>query len=76
MLAEVVARRTRCDGPIPITVTAPADPSDAAPTAPPETSPGKLCVSDANPSQQRRRLTVEREAVNEALGILDRAGRA
>lgn len=93
MLADVVARRTRCDGPVPVVVTAPSTSPEPASTAgahgagqvhaSTSTSPrqdtlavpGLLCGSDAVPSQQRRRLTVEREAVNEALQILDLAGR-
>lgn len=87
MLAEVVAKRTHCDGPVP------SPPSALAPTrlgTPPLTLPKLefadssstgmltelvphstlLCAADAGP---RKRLTVERGAVNDALAILDRA---
>lgn len=97
MLADVVAKRTRCDGP----VSAPSPPpptlassslstTSTATSNSASTDPSSLANEDsllANPKMelvpqtllcavdagQRKRLTVERGAVNEALSILDRA---
>ncbi|KAM0746529.1 hypothetical protein T439DRAFT_294001 [Meredithblackwellia eburnea MCA 4105] len=99
MLADVVARRTRCDGPVPAegtlfassssaSLAAPADPSASRPRSPsPLTNllakndtdfrtpalashESLLCAAEAG---HRKRLTVEKDAVNEALLYLDRA---
>ncbi|KAL8289991.1 hypothetical protein RQP46_002930 [Phenoliferia psychrophenolica] len=89
MLADVVAKRTRCDGPvnmgspsslavpslfnsprpIPQSLGLPRIPEmDLTPTLSPHEA--LVCAADAG---QRKRLTVERGAVNEALEYLDRA---
>lgn len=89
MLADVVAKRTRCDGPVnmgspssltvpsllnsprpaPQTLGLPRIPEmDITPTLAPHEA--LVCAADAG---QRKRLTVERGAVNDALEYLDRA---
>ncbi|BGP15032.1 hypothetical protein JCM10213v2_002987 [Rhodosporidiobolus nylandii] len=72
MLADVVAKRTHCGGPV--ASTPPPPPSTSAPASDfrPELVPQAQlqCSIDAG---TRKRLTVERGAVNEALDILDRA---
>ncbi|BGO98552.1 hypothetical protein RTG_00898 [Rhodotorula toruloides ATCC 204091] len=76
MLADVVAKRTYCDGPVAstpppppgvISETFPASSSDRPALV---TQSALQCSVDAG---TRRRLTVERDAVNEALSILDKA---
>ncbi|GAA5910804.1 hypothetical protein JCM5296_003375 [Sporobolomyces johnsonii] len=78
MLADVVAKRTHCGGPVPPRSLSASDASAPAPRAD-DDSLSKLqlvpqsalqCAIDAG---TRRRLTVERGAVNEALEMLDRA---
>ncbi|KAI5479837.1 Hap4 transcription factor, heteromerization domain containing protein [Pseudohyphozyma bogoriensis] len=74
MLADVVAKRTHCDGPVPAdpgSSRAASPPSSASPFDPTRLVPLEVlvCASDAGP---RRRLTVERGAVDEALALLDR----
>lgn len=76
MLADVVAKRTYCDGPVASTPPPPpgitsetfATSSGARPSLVPQSA--LQCSVDAG---TRRRLTVERGAVNEALSILDKA---
>lgn len=92
MLADVVAKRTRCDGPVSTlspTIASSSIASSVASTAATSLHDGEsglgdvssprlemvpqstsVCAVDAG---QRKRLTVERGAVNEALEILDRA---
>ncbi|GAA5986890.1 hypothetical protein JCM10908_000941 [Rhodotorula pacifica] len=71
MLAEVVAKRTFCKGAVTETPPPPAGVvSETFPAA--NRDPSKL-AQFYTPENTRRRLTVERGAVNEALGILDRA---
>lgn len=87
MLADVVAKRTRCDGPVSMGSSSLAAPSPSARARTPPLGLPKLadldfrapalvshealvCAADAG---QRKRLTVERGAVNEALEYLDRA---
>ncbi|BGO90736.1 hypothetical protein NBRC10512_000676 [Rhodotorula toruloides] len=76
MLADVVAKRTYCDGPV--ASTPPPPPGVTSETFPASSSHRPMlvpqsalqCSVDAG---TRRRLTVERGAVNEALSILDKA---
>lgn len=73
MLAEVVAKRTYCNGAVTETPPPPAGVvSETFPAIIGGHYPSKLAQAYAAEST-RRRLTVERNAVNEALGILDRA---
>ncbi|ORY53400.1 hypothetical protein BCR35DRAFT_310542 [Leucosporidium creatinivorum] len=89
MLADVVAKRTRCDGPV-STPSPPLASSSSLSTTSASTDPSSLANEDslslvpkmelvpqtllcAVDAGQRKRLTVERGAVNEALSILDRA---
>lgn len=67
MLADVVSKRTFCDGPIESLPSASGGSSEQYMLLPHQTL---VCAADAG---RRKRLTVEREAVNDALGILDRA---
>ncbi|GAA5971864.1 hypothetical protein JCM11641_001547 [Rhodosporidiobolus odoratus] len=80
MLADVVAKRTHCGGPI---RSSPPSPPRAAPAPAPMSALSEVdqrpvlvpqstlqCSIDAG---TRKRLTVERGAVNEALEMLDRA---
>ena len=76
MLAEVISKRTTCDGPVAIAVE--AEPAAGLLAGSPPalglglTDPASqvtVCAADAGP---RKRLTVERGAVNEALQVLDR----
>ncbi|GAA5925472.1 hypothetical protein JCM1841_004868 [Sporobolomyces salmonicolor] len=77
MLADVVAKRTHCGGPVlPPSLSVP-DASASAPGVDDSLAKRQLvpqsalqCSIDAG---TRRRLTVERGAVNEALELLDRA---
>lgn len=71
MLADVVAKRTFCKGPITETPPAPAGVTSETFPAPHKVSKAFLQASET--ATPRRRLTVERGAVDEALGILDRA---
>lgn len=81
MLADVVAKRTFCGGPVCSTPpppagltseTFPAARADSQSQHRPELVPQATlqCSVDAG---ARKRLTVERGAVNEALDLLDRA---
>ncbi|KWU47305.1 hypothetical protein RHOSPDRAFT_30723 [Rhodotorula sp. JG-1b] len=74
MLAEVVAKRTYCKGAVTET---PPPPAGVVSETFPATATGRaplIKFSQAFAAENtRRRLTVERGAVNEALGILDRA---
>ncbi|GAA5880928.1 hypothetical protein JCM3774_001779 [Rhodotorula dairenensis] len=76
MLAEVVAKRTFCNGAV--TETPPPPAGVVSETFPAHPGGGLNATKSAQASyyaaeNTRRRLTVERGAVNEALGILDRA---
>ncbi|GAA5927749.1 hypothetical protein JCM3775_006070 [Rhodotorula graminis] len=84
MLADVVAKRTFCGGPVCSTPPPPAGlvsetfPATATATSSmdrhrPELVPQSALQSSALDSGARKRLTVERGAVNEALDLLDRA---
>ncbi|GAA5962519.1 hypothetical protein JCM3765_003715 [Sporobolomyces pararoseus] len=77
MLAEVVSKRTHCSGPVasPSTPSFPSatpQPHIASSSPRPQLAPQSTlqCQIDAG---VRKRLTVERGAVNEALEMLDRA---
>ncbi|BGP23854.1 hypothetical protein JCM10295v2_002755 [Rhodotorula toruloides] len=76
MLADVVAKRTYCDGPVASTPPPPPgvtfETFPASTNARPSLIPQSVlqCSVDAG---TRRRLTVERGAVNEALSMLDKA---
>lgn len=84
MLADVVAKRTRCDGPVDVPLPSSSSSTSRLGTPPlglgiqstdhrmPELAPehALVCAQEAG---QRKRLTVERGAVNEALSILDRS---
>lgn len=71
MLAEVISKRTTCDGPVSLS----PEPATVALGSPSplgvagDASHLTVCAADAGP---RKRLTVERGAVNEALQVLDR----
>ncbi|GAA5854570.1 hypothetical protein JCM8547_004890 [Rhodosporidiobolus lusitaniae] len=74
MLADVVAKRTHCGGPV--HSTPPPVPSTSAPDS--SFDPSRQLVPQSQlqcsiDAGTRKRLTVERGAVNEALEILDRA---
>ncbi|KAK4705374.1 AP-1-like transcription factor, partial [Phenoliferia sp. Uapishka_3] len=92
MLADVVAKRTHCDGPVSMSLPSSSSSLLPSPTVSPRSLTPPLglpriaeedfqvpslvphetlvCATDAG---QRRRLTVERGAVNEALQYLDKA---
>ncbi|GAA5952141.1 hypothetical protein JCM8115_003515 [Rhodotorula mucilaginosa] len=74
MLAEVVAKRTYCKGAVTETPPPPAGVvSETFPAAATGRAPLIKFSQAFAVENTRRRLTVERGAVNEALGILDRA---
>lgn len=74
MLAEVVAKRTYCKGAVTETPPPPAGVvSETFPAAATGRAPFTKFSRAFAVENTRRRLTVERGAVNEALGILDRA---
>ncbi|GJN89802.1 hypothetical protein Rhopal_002791-T1 [Rhodotorula paludigena] len=72
MLADVVAKRTYCGGPVVSTPPPPPGVTSETFVGRPELVPQSTlqCSIDAG---ARKRLTVERGAVNEALHLLDRA---
>lgn len=73
MLADVVAKRTRCDGPVSSPLSIPMDTKrESGSSERMELVPHSTLVCAAD-SGARKRLTVERGAVNDALEILDRA---
>ncbi|KAM0788994.1 hypothetical protein ACM66B_003063 [Microbotryomycetes sp. NB124-2] len=68
MLADVVAKRTHCEGPA---LKEQVSTSDATP---PDTfALGRVAPAASQAQSSGRRLTVEKSAVREALAILDRA---